>query len=511
MRTVRFFKLYFVFLSCFVYGLNIGAQQDCPDRAYLEKVSVDPVTGLITIQWNVPSPQTSGVPVDKFGLYWYEAKPSPNYIQFKTVPNTDRSFTFDYDAIKLLYPNMPDPRKTSVGFAVRSESNPFNQNCLYSVRHHNLQVTNSYDSCKSEIKLNWYRYQGWTANTLPNKPLVSYHVMRIPGGEVAVLSPNDTSYIIRNVADRDVYTYYIEARRDGETATSYATTRITHMPIPPTYISAESTKYNGDGLAEISFRIDPAAETHSYELLGSSKPEYAFVPLGTFNIYGDTVLTDIQVREKTYYYRLEAWHICKNKITATSNTATALWLTLKQEGTENLLFWDPYRDWGGDAQYNLYRMIGANPEEVISNFADPAATAYRDDLSNVLIDGEVCYWVVANPVSPNSGLQETAISNMVCIKPESNIFIPKAFTPNVAGINSEFKPFFSYPPVEYMLFVYDRNGAKVFETKDIDAGWNGQFLNGKPASEGVYTYYLKFRTELGRLVEKRGTFSLILP
>jgi len=62
-----------------------------------------------------------------------------------------------------------------------------------------------------------------------------------------------------------------------------------------------------------------------------------------------------------------------------------------------------------------------------------------------------------------------------------------------------------------MFIAYDRNGAKVFETKDVNAGWNGQLLNGKPANEGVYTYYLKFRTEMGRLIEKTGTFALLLP
>jgi gliding motility-associated-like protein len=216
------------------------------------------------------------------------------------------------------------------------------------------------------------------------------------------------------------------------------------------------------------------------------------------------------VREKTYYYMLEAWHICKNKYTATSNMATALWLTVKQESPVNLLSWEPYLDWNSDAQYEIYRKIGDNFDDRLATITDPSSTVFRDDLSNVLIDGDICYWITAKPVSPNLSGQQ-AFSNRICIKPESDIFIPQAFTPNVAGINAEFKPFFSYPPQDYIFVAYDRIGAKVFETKDIDAGWDGRLMNGKPANEGIYTYYLRFRTAMGRLIEKTGTFALLLP
>ena len=512
MKSIRFLKTYLIFLSFLCFGLNISAQG--PNRPYLEKVSIHPTTGDITIAWDTLSaPERPAV--DEFILYWYEAKPSPNYIPFDTVSKTVLSKTYDYvNDLKMKYPGMPDPRTTSVGFSVTALHKTPESISLQSVRHYNIQVSNTYDSCRSEIQLNWFRYQGWETNNPPNHPLRVYEVIRIhsDGSEeiIDIRGSQDTVFILRNVADRDIFTFYIKAKRnDEEFATSYITTRITGMPIEPAFITAESTQYNSAGLAEISFKIDPSAETYSYQFLGSSRPEYAFVPLGDFNIYGDTVLTDIQFRGKTYYYRLEAWHICKNRITATSNTATALWLTLKQEGPVNLLQWDPYQDWSEDAQYEVFRKIGNADSAVITTIFDPSATAYQDDLSNELIDGDVCYWITATPVSGSSG--RSAISNMVCIKPESNIWIPQAFTPNVAGINSEFKPFFSYPPKEYVFYVYDRNGAKVFETKDINAGWNGQLANGKPASEGVYVFYLKFRTELGRLVEKRGTFSLILP
>jgi len=527
MKSVRFLLPYLIFAVFLCFGLNVQAQiyDVRPDRPIIELVSVDPVTGDVTIKWNMPPPQTPPSPTpNKFVLHWYKTEPSTTNHFFATVPASAREYTFNYDTLTNRYPMMPDPRKTSVPFTVSAvqDALPDDVSSLRSYENYNVQVNSKYDSCRSEIKLNWYHYKGWQTNTPPYKPLISYHVMRIPEGggpheEIKILSDQDTFYIVPRVNDNERYTFYIAAKRsDGTMSTSYYTERFTKMPRPPDYITALGTEYNSDGLAEVSFILDPAAETFSYEFFGSSRHEYSFVSLGAFTIHGDTTLADIQKRERTFYYKLEAWHVCRNKYTATSNLATALWLTLKQESTENLLFWDPYWEWNDvqnqkiDAQYDIYRKIGDNPEEVIATVADPATTAYRDDLSGILIDGDICYWIIAKPLSYNL-LEELAISNSVCIKPESDIWIPQAFTPNVAGIDSEFKPFFSYPPQEYMFIAYDRIGAKVFETKDINSGWDGRLMNGKPASEGVYMYYLKYRTAMGRLIEKRGTFSLLLP
>jgi gliding motility-associated-like protein len=517
MKNTRFLKLCPVLLAC-VLSLNVlHAQQTTPDRPILEGVSVDPHTGYVTITWDVLAPPVSPVSTEAFVIYWYDARAKTNHF-IASVPNpAARSYTFDYDTMTVRTPRMADPRKTSVAFTVAAIHNaPAYSVSLRSYEDSNVQVSNKYDSCRAEIRLDWHRYKGWIGNAPPYKPLVSYHVMRIPEGggpdeEIKVLGDQDTFYIMPRVNENDKYTFYIKAvRSDNIVATGYRTVRETKMPIPPSYINASGTQYNSSGLAEISFKLDPASETYGYEFLGSSKPDYSFISLGTFNIRGDTVLTDVQTRGKTYYYKLQAWHVCKDKYTATSNMATALWLYLKQDDQVNSLQWDPYRDWGGDARYEVHRQIGANLDEVIATITDPATTACKDDLSGVKIDGDICYWVTAAPVSPGLSGQQ-AVSNSVCIQPESEIFIPQAFTPNGDGQNDEYKPFFSYPPQEYILHVYDRNGAKIYQTEDENAGWDGRLKNEKPAGEGVYTYYLKFRTAMGRLIEKKGTFSVILP
>ena len=528
MESIRLFKAWLSLLTCLLISLNMWAQDSdkLPDIPILENVSINPQTGEITISWSVITPQKSSVKAEGFLLYWRETVPDITNYVFATIKDPDKhDYTFKYEDLAVGTPKMPDPRDTTVTFSVAAMNWTEDLRSPLSDKDGNIQLKSKYDSCRAEIRLNWHPYTGWLSNTPPFESLLCYYVMRIPEGGgpeelIKRLGDQDTSYVVKDVAENEKYTYYIKAERsDDTTATSYKTTIKTTMPIPPQFIKTVSTKYNSDGLPEISFQLDPDAETFSYELLGSSKPDdYSLIPLGTFDINDNTlgafdifnntlVLKDIQTRERTYYYKLAAWHVCKNKYTAESDLATALWLSLRQEDQINLLQWDPYKDWGGDVKYELHRQIG----DIITTFTNLTTTVYRDDLSGVLVDGDICYRVTATPASPDpDSPDQHAASNDVCIQPESDIFIPQAFTPNGDGQNDEYKPFFSYPPQKYTLHVYDRTGAKVFQTEDFNAGWNGRLKNGKPANEGVYVYYLKYRTVKGRLVEKKGVFNLII-
>jgi hypothetical protein len=494
--------------------------QAVPDEPNIESVSIDPLTGHVTITWLPMSPPVSTVQTDGYRIYWLQLYPSITNHQIADIPDpTARSYTFDIDTMVVSVPPMPDPRKTTVPFTVAAYSNTPPSTSLRSEEDYNMQLTGSYDSCRAEIKLNWYPYRGWYQNGNPPKPLICYRVMRIPDGggpheEVKILPDQDTAYTMPRIEENQRYSFYIVAERsDGFKVTSYKKDFFTQMPVRPTFIEAEGVQYDSQGIAEITFKLDANSQTHSYELLGSSRPDYSFVSLSNMdNITGDRlVVSDFQPREKTFYYKLAAWHVCKNKYTVESNTTTALWLTLKQDDQINTLQWDAYSKWSVSPTYDIYRRIGSDPEEVIVQFSATDGTTYKDDVTGKQFDGDICYWIQAVPESGGTADQKS-VSNSICLQPESDIFIPQAFTPNSSNpVNAGYKPFFSYEPVEYIMFLYDRSGAKIFETRNTGDAWDGRLKNGKPANEGVYLYYIKYRTVKGRLIEKRGTFLLVLP
>jgi gliding motility-associated-like protein len=70
-----------------------------------------------------------------------------------------------------------------------------------------------------------------------------------------------------------------------------------------------------------------------------------------------------------------------------------------------------------------------------------------------------------------------SIIKQVVIKPAYVLYIPNAFTPNSDGLNDGFKAV-GIGVAQFNLQVFDRWGALVFETNDINNSWDGR-INGK--------------------------------
>ena len=84
---------------------------------------------------------------------------------------------------------------------------------------------------------------------------------------------------------------------------------------------------------------------------------------------------------------------------------------------------------------------------------------------------------------------------------------PNAFAPG-SGINGVFKiEKRGFVKLKYFS-VFNRWGNKVFETTDINQGWDGTF-NGKPQPAGVYVYIIEAIADTGAPVRKTGNVTLI--
>lgn len=70
----------------------------------------------------------------------------------------------------------------------------------------------------------------------------------------------------------------------------------------------------------------------------------------------------------------------------------------------------------------------------------------------------------------------------------TEIFVPNVFSPNDDGHNDLFKPR-GTEPYDYEMRIYDRWGNCVFESKEIDNGWDGTF-KGQKMNSGVFVYYI---------------------
>ena len=128
---------------------------------------------------------------------------------------------------------------------------------------------------------------------------------------------------------------------------------------------------------------------------------------------------------------------------------------------------------------------------------NPVATPTETTLYEVLI------------ITPDGcSNRETVL--VVVIEPtceEPFLFIPSGFSPNGDGKNELFRVRGNFIDEVY-LAVYDRWGEKVFETEDVNGGWNGTY-QGKLLPPDVYGYYLRVLCFGGDEFIRKGNITLI--
>lgn len=124
------------------------------------------------------------------------------------------------------------------------------------------------------------------------------------------------------------------------------------------------------------------------------------------------------------------------------------------------------------------------------------------DKNGIIKNKEYCYQVVGYKSNKKS------LSNKFCLISNNNynpIPIPNAFSPNNDGLNDIFKPFYSNVS-EYKMYIFNKFGEKVFESNDINIGWDGYF-KGKIIQDS-YVYKIEFNKD-NEQVYINGKFLLI--
>jgi gliding motility-associated-like protein len=87
------------------------------------------------------------------------------------------------------------------------------------------------------------------------------------------------------------------------------------------------------------------------------------------------------------------------------------------------------------------------------------------------------------------------------------IWIPKAFSPDNDGINDVFKPE-GYYNGKFIMQVFSRGGQMVFESNNMNLGWDGTF-RGEKMPDGVYAYVISVSDSKDNACTKKGAVTLL--
>ena len=95
----------------------------------------------------------------------------------------------------------------------------------------------------------------------------------------------------------------------------------------------------------------------------------------------------------------------------------------------------------------------------------------------------------------------------IYVDPSTLLAVPNAFSPG-NGSNNLFKLIKRGIATLNYFRIYNRWGNLVYESNDIDAGWDGTY-NGKPQPFDVYVYEVEAVTSTGKLFHKAGNLTLL--
>lgn len=119
-------------------------------------------------------------------------------------------------------------------------------------------------------------------------------------------------------------------------------------------------------------------------------------------------------------------------------------------------------------------------------------------------DANVIYTITAT----NSEGCTTATTATVDIQIEYTFYIPNTFTPNKDEMNEIFKPLATHIH-DFKMYIFDRWGLKIFETDDLENGWDGTYKGGK-CQEDVYVWKVEFVDDPSNHAHKKaGTVNIV--
>lgn len=472
-----------------------------PDIPEITSVSVDTLTGNVIITWNVnPQPDTYGYVIyqmDNNGfLTELDTVWGINSNTYTHVTSVNGPMTYSVAAFDSCFTNTVPPTY---------------QTSAKSPLHTSMFLTQSMNTCSNSADLSWTEYQGWT------DAVQSYNVfMRDNNGPWTLAGTVTEPSFQLALTPLHSYCFAVQAVTSGG-ITSFSNSACFTLtgPTPPSthYLRVATVEANK---VVLRHEITMGSNVTSIRFEKYNMRNGLFEELVTVPVTASTLTVtdeDVDVNSYSYRYRAIVIDSC-GTFGITSNEANTILLQVSTDQTTlvNYLNWTAYSEFdGGVFQYSVFRGIDGNfsPSPLVSYNNDHRF--HTDDVSDFEeYTGRICYRIVAREGFNNQyGFSEYSNSNDVCAVVEPLVYIPNAFTPD--GANPVFKPIISFTDInQYELTILDRWGQRVFSTKDVNEGWNGDHqFNNRRVPTGTYNYVVRIIDGNQQELYYRGFVSIL--
>lgn len=193
-------------------------------------------------------------------------------------------------------------------------------------------------------------------------------------------------------------------------------------------------------------------------------------------------------------------------LTSTSNDGCVASLTLN-----NYICVNPYADASFTVGNPVHTLI--DPEfEMINNSTDASSYSwdFGDGTTSSIVNPTHEYpgvpgtYVIMLAANNASNCPDTAYLTVV-VEDQLIFHVPNSFTPDGDEFNNMFEPVFysGFDPQSYTLLIYDRWGEILFESHNVEQGWNGTYHDGI-VKEGTYVWFIQFKDSMS---DKKRTYN----
>lgn len=359
------------------------------------------------------------------------------------------------------------------------------------------------------VELNWTPYEGFNSSK-------QYEIWRKKPDEssftyLTTVHGDSTHYTDTNTYCRQLYYYRIQTREaDSLMQTSWSDT----SGAEPGYVPMLPTPEN----------IRATVEKNSFVRMEWHKANYN--RLFTYQVFrsvdgdepvffqsflsGDTVLIDkdVDVQNHSYTYTTYVVDACGGR-SEPSNIARTILLKVHMVGNDILthdpeLTWNAYENWtSGVDHYNVeFFYDSVQSFSLIARNQGDNLTARHRYVN--LVQSDYCYIVTGYKTGDSSIWSE---SNITCVTTAPRLYAPNVFTINNDGLNDEFLLRGVFID-QFNLKIYNRWGQKVFESNDLNRGWDGT-LNGEACTSDVYVYLAEGIGKKGQRISISGNVTLL--
>ncbi|WP_165372311.1 T9SS type B sorting domain-containing protein [Emticicia agri] len=272
----------------------------------------------------------------------------------------------------------------------------------------------------------------------------------------------------------------------------------------------------GDNLVKIN-TLYPFPEITIYRAEGNSTNFQKAATIQNTTLWEDK---NVEINQQQYCYKLEYKDACDN----TSEQSTPVCTVFLTSAQPNTLNWTPFsvsdptgmlQNVGATEYYvQVIDELGVLQNVAITTNTEAEVRAAIDQyLQDPLFNGKVTFRILARQDAELmwgtvlTPFPFSSYSNTYTFITPAILYVPTAFTPNDDTVNDVFKANGKFIS-EFNMVIYNRWGAPIFETRDIELGWNGTEA-GAPAPQGNYSYKIFGTDYAGQEFKKVGSVLLL--